>query len=1057
MSETNGSSSNANRGNRRPRYRGSAKKPSGPPSSLPSASSGSAAMNPNAQPFDPAPTPTPAPAPYNPSVVRVRKTAAPENKENAPQRNQAQRSHARGGAATTQQAARNPARRREQLEKERQNMDLAARLTAQLNGGVLECMICYDFVRPKDPIWTCSKSCFAVFHAKCIRVWAASSSSSNSNLNLTEKPEWRCPGCQFKSNESPYPSCFCGKTDHPNSRVLNATAHSCGDQCLKPRSCPHKCTAVCHPGPCEKCELTAPEMDCYCGKVVLKFRCADVEESMDLSCGQICGKLLSCGKHECPNPCHDYPCAPCPEQIEIDCQCGKCTTSVSCDFDSKNEVFQCEELCNVGFPCGIHVCEETCHKHEEGALCATDPGRVETCPCGAETVISLLGGRNRESCTEAIPLCENTCAKTLKCGHICTAQCHNGECAPCAYKVNLPCRCGKSTFALLCGEIELNEEGTYQTQLCDRVCTMKRSCKRHLCNNVCCPTDLASHYCELQCGKTLRCGQHNCQMACGHSERCHDCFEGVSFEELSCTCGSSVLYPPIACGTEPPKCNRPCRLPLSCGHVAYSNHQCHPRSEPCPKCMIFVDRECACGKSVMKNVACSRIGAPSCGKPCNKPVDGCLHPCKRACHAGECIDANNKCLERCNRPRPMCGHVCAYPCHRKNFCTEDKPCQQKVKETCPCGHRSAEFPCGAWKENSGRASAPSRLQCDDACAVFKRNKALAEALEIDTAAGTATPNAPTSLPLTELPNVTTSLSAAARLEPLETQLHILKYAYQNLIWCRTVEKVLSDFVNDGSKKTHHYMCTKPLGIRFLVALAPYYGLDAEVVDASWGTAKTSVILRKRLRGSPAAIPATLCSSIAPNYQAIAASLLAPPPPPPLSENVLESDEAGKQDDGPSDLSNPAITHHDGPPPPVSSVSTAVNGFKVMNLRGSLEDRDICDLVEPVLGCPVSVTWLMEESKNNCVIQLVEGGIDMSEVEYILATNAETLYGKVVMDGLAEELELCWINHKQQVTAIVPIGMKRGGRKGKEVKDMPQKQRPAGIGRESMFSALMNDE
>ncbi|KAJ3071111.1 FKBP12-associated protein [Podochytrium sp. JEL0797] len=1041
-----------------------------------------AMLNPHARVFDPlsqgAANASASSSSYAPSVRRVAKSAATASKSAAPVETQVPQRHSRENSARQQRPKGNSqasvqAEQRATRERSRQVqsdsqqiLDLKDKISAQLTSNSYECMICYDPVQRKDRVWSCAKSCFALFHAKCISAWANSSSLSPANPALTQRPEWRCPGCQFRYSEAPYPSCFCGRTEHPGPRVMNAIPHSCGDQCLKIRNCTHKCTSPCHPGPCDKCELMAPPMECYCKKVVLKFRCADVDEAMDLSCGQTCGSLLSCGKHTCPDPCHEGPCAPCNEMLEVDCVCGKCSTSVPCDYEVKGEIFQCSEPCEVAFPCGAHVCEEVCHEHVEGALCASDPLQIVTCPCEAETVVSLLGGKNREKCTDEVPVCENTCAKTLKCGHICTAQCHNGECAPCSYKITLPCRCGKSQSTLLCGDIKLNDDGGYQIQLCERVCALKRSCKRHVCGNVCCPADLAAHYCELQCGKTLKCGSHACQMACGHTERCHDCFEGVSFEELTCTCGSSVTYPPIPCGTAPPKCNRPCRLPLACGHISYSSHACHPRTEPCPNCMIFVERPCACGKTVLKNVPCSRTVAPSCGAPCLKLVPGCLHPCKRACHTGECIDATNMCTEKCSRSRPICGHICLYPCHRKNFCTEDKPCKQPVLDTCPCGHKTTHAPCGAWKSHPGRSNGSSRLQCDDTCAVIKRNKALAEALEIDTAvpspvatsesnpvadgaASAATTGTPPILN-TDLPTSTLSLPPSTLLEPLETQLHILKYAYQNLVWTRTVEKVLHDFVHDPTKPTHHYKCSKAQGIRFIVALVPYYGLDAEVVDASWGAGKMSVILRKRVRGKACKVPDVLCSAIAPGYQAILKEMMAGGKggagsvrgTPVVGDEGGECEDVGRTD-----------SPFDATAAPVSVLKTAVNGYKITNLRPTLEDADLCAVIEPVVGCRVEITWLVESATNDCVVQLVSGegdAVDMSRVEQVLMKHGDTLVGEVVMQGLAEGIEMCWMNHKRVVVSVEEIvGGSKKGRKTAVVQ-----RNVVGIGKESKFSALM---
>lgn len=40
----------------------------------------------------------------------------------------------------------------------------------------------------------------------------------------------------------------------------------------------------------------------------------------------------------------------------------------------------------------------------------------------------------------------------------------------------------------------------------------------------------------------------------------------AGFEELTCHCGSAVLYPPIPCGTLPPECNNPCSRRHTCPH-----------------------------------------------------------------------------------------------------------------------------------------------------------------------------------------------------------------------------------------------------------------------------------------------------------------------------------------------------------------------------------------------------------------------------------------------------------------------------------------------------------
>ena len=48
------------------------------------------------------------------------------------------------------------------------------RLTEQLNRGQLECLVCCEFMRQSDYIWSC-KNCYHVIHLKCVQKWAKSS------------------------------------------------------------------------------------------------------------------------------------------------------------------------------------------------------------------------------------------------------------------------------------------------------------------------------------------------------------------------------------------------------------------------------------------------------------------------------------------------------------------------------------------------------------------------------------------------------------------------------------------------------------------------------------------------------------------------------------------------------------------------------------------------------------------------------------------------------------------------------------------------------------------
>lgn len=71
---------------------------------------------------------------------------------------------------------------------------------------------------------------------------------------------WRCPACQSEMTGKPKYICFCGTLSNPFHNNVD-TPHSCGQVCglqrknsnLNYNDCHHKCTLLCHPGPCPQC------------------------------------------------------------------------------------------------------------------------------------------------------------------------------------------------------------------------------------------------------------------------------------------------------------------------------------------------------------------------------------------------------------------------------------------------------------------------------------------------------------------------------------------------------------------------------------------------------------------------------------------------------------------------------------------------------------------------------------------------------------------------------------------------------------------------------------
>ena len=92
--------------------------------------------------------------------------------------------------------------------------------------------------------------------------------------------------------------------------------HSCGEVCGRALAvttdsvCPHTCLDLCHPGPCEPCQASLRKT-CPCGALTRLTRCDTA-----LLCGGDCGKLLNCGRHACTALCHEGPCQDCQLTVE---------------------------------------------------------------------------------------------------------------------------------------------------------------------------------------------------------------------------------------------------------------------------------------------------------------------------------------------------------------------------------------------------------------------------------------------------------------------------------------------------------------------------------------------------------------------------------------------------------------------------------------------------------------------------------------------------------------------------------------------------------------------
>ncbi|XP_062850075.1 transcriptional repressor NF-X1 isoform X2 [Trichomycterus rosablanca] len=621
-------------------------------------------------------------------------------------------------------------------------------LIEQLTEEKYECMVCCDIIRLMAPVWSCH-SCFHVFHLNCIKKWARSPASQADESGQG----WRCPACQNVSIQLPSSYiCFCGKVTNPEHQ-RNEIPHSCGEICGKKRTgedCNHRCNILCHPGPCPQCPAFVTK-SCICGRTSKQVRCS---QTGALRCEQVCGAQLNCAEHSCSEICHQGQCQPCQVRVQQVCYCGVVHREVACGTDRENfdgsGHFSCHKPCGKMLECQSHRCQQMCHTGD-CQPCPLSPSRVRSCPCGQTSLAKLLelGYSERRTCTDPIPSCGKTCNKPLPCGdddtvHLCSKLCHEDRCGPCSLTSTIKCRCGTKTKAVPCAEVK-SEELTFT---CEKRCNKKRSCGRHKCGELCC-IDI-EHKCTLICGYKLNCGHHRCLEVC-HLGNCQQCWQ-TSFDELTCYCGETVMYPPIPCGTRPPECKKTCSRQHDCDHPVF--HSCHSE-ERCPPCTYLTKKWCMGNHEQRSNIPC-HLQDISCGLVCNQSLSCGFHCCKKICHRGDC-QAEGECKQPCPQPRPECGHPCNAPCHFGSPCPYIS-CTAKVAIQCDCGRRKETIPCTEATSHSQRHAAiamasklsdlqlgdsvniaqltkkdqkQARLECDQECATLERNRRLAEALQID--------------------------------------------------------------------------------------------------------------------------------------------------------------------------------------------------------------------------------------------------------------------------------------------------------------------------------------
>ena len=190
--------------------------------------------------------------------------------------------------------------------------------------------------------------------------------------------------CQKEYNSVPTTYyCYCGKEKNPPFDPW-LPPHSCGAICGRTLRCGHVCNERCHSGKCPPCPRLV-SIKCPCGKKEFMIRCSMQHLQLpENTCGQCCGKVLSCGKHHCSEICHYGDCPPCQELVHQVCYCGSEERDMPCSSVT-SQFYSCGKICNKILKCGHHHCSLPCH---EGPCeeCPNKPPR--TCFCGKKGYFS---------------------------------------------------------------------------------------------------------------------------------------------------------------------------------------------------------------------------------------------------------------------------------------------------------------------------------------------------------------------------------------------------------------------------------------------------------------------------------------------------------------------------------------------------------------------------------------------------------------------------------------------------------------------------------------------
>ena len=398
----------------------------------------------------------------------------------------------------------------------------------------------------------------------------------------------------------------CGLADSIN-QTNNILQYNCGEQCNKLLDCGnHYCSKLCHSGACDSCsDLPSLQQHCACNQTIIPSNNNTIRQSCLAplpTCQLVCNKPLSCGRHNCTQPCHNGACtATCAQSMDVACRCMRNIITISCneynqlpiDTDSNTPIVTCKQRCTIKLSCRqcqchelccspavnlSHLCTKICGKQLNCQLHTCDSfhhtGKCHTCTVVYTDGLACACGRTRTMpntvCGTLIrPQCTYPCSKKRSCGHSCTYACHPDDCPPCAV-----------------------------------LCSKKCAGQHRLLNNIPCYAIAPS--CGQKCGQLLQCGTHTC------TKNCHASTIPCGLTAISQLTNNTSVWSKQSSNqsntnnsgvASVPSCGQKCLQPKPCTHLC--QQKCHPAA-PCDTsipCNDTVVLTCPCGR-IKQNVKC---------------------------------------------------------------------------------------------------------------------------------------------------------------------------------------------------------------------------------------------------------------------------------------------------------------------------------------------------------------------------------------------------------------------------------------------------------------------